>query len=62
MARPLPIRKKKNLQPLDHDEFIERIKLAKFHKDEIALEAYRNTFWKFPREVKAALRKEGITL
>ena len=62
MVRPLPIRKKKNLQPLDHDEFIKRIKFSKLHKDEIALEAYRNNFWKFPREVKAALRKEGITL
>ncbi len=55
-----PKRKEKN--PVDVQDFLRRVKRAKASKDEFQLGIYRSLYPKFPRDLQAALKREGITL
>tara|TARA_Y100000766_G_scaffold270803_1_gene269067 strand:- start:1008 stop:1190 length:183 start_codon:yes stop_codon:yes gene_type:complete len=54
-----PLNKKKTL---DVEDFLRRVKQAILSKDDFQLGIYRSLSHKFPRDIKAALKREGIFL
>ena len=54
-----PLNKEKTL---DVEDFLRRVRQAIDSKDDFQLGIYRSLFHKFPRNIKAALKREGISL
>ncbi len=52
----------KEEKPLDVQDFLRRVKRALKDKDDFQLGIYRSLYPKFPRNIKAALTREGLTL
>ena len=58
-----PVQKPLNKEkPLDVEDFLGRVRQAIDSKDDFQLGIYRSLSQKFPRNIKAALKREGISL
>ena len=56
-----PVQKPLNKEkPLDVEDFLGRVRQAIDSKDYFQLGIYRSLFHKFPRNIKAALKREGV--
>ena len=59
-GRPLKKLTPNNKKPLDFEDAISRVKLAFDTDDTFNLEIWRSLFKKFPKVLKAAMKREGI--